>query len=123
MEALNFLGSGDMLFYLEVLKTTFMPYIKDIHSFHFYYNNPLFWVFFMVLYLILEIGRSWSPGKAFFFCIIIAMVLLGTTWFEIYIANTFVKPGETFDPFIIRMLSLVMLSAVVLYFLLVDNLS
>jgi len=123
MEALSSLGAGDVVFYLEVLKTTFMPYIKDIQGFHFYYNNPLFWVFFMVLYLILEIGRSWSPGKAFFFCVIIAIVLLSTTWFEMFIASTFVKPGETFDPLIIRMLSLVMLSAIILYFLLIDNLN
>jgi hypothetical protein len=111
----------DIAPYIEILKTTFIPYIKDIHGFHFYFNNPLFWVFVMVLYLILEIGRSWSPGKAFFFCVSIAIVLLGATWFERLIAATFAAPGENFDPLLIRVLSLIILLVAILYFVLIDN--
>lgn len=109
----------DMDLYIEVLKTTFLPYIKDIQGFHFYYNNPLLWVFFMVLYLILEIGRSWSPRKAFFFCVNIASILLGATWLEKPLIDMFTK--GVFNLFILKIFSLVMISIVVIYFVFVDN--
>jgi len=111
----------DIALYIEVLKTTFMPYIKSIQGFRFYYNNPLFWVFFMALFLALEIGRSWSVEKAFLFCVSAAAVLLGATWLERSIAETFVKPGESFDPFIIRVFTFIAVSAVTIYFVMIDN--
>lgn len=75
----------------------------------------------MVLFLILDIGRGWNTGKAFFFCITIAMILLGATWFEKFIADAFVGQGEAFDPFLIRVLSLIMISVAAVYFVLIDN--
>ncbi len=114
----------DMALYIEVLKTIFLPYIKSIQSFHFYYTNPLFWVFFMVLYLILGIGRNWNQGKAFFFCISIASILLATTWLEKPLIDMFTVQGYAaggFDPFILKVASLVMISITIVYFVFVDN--
>nr|MBU1328801.1 hypothetical protein [Candidatus Omnitrophota bacterium] len=114
----------DIVLYIGSLKTVFLPYIKSIQSFHFYYNNPLFWVFFMVLYLILWIGRSWNRGKAFFFCISIASILLATTWLEKPLIDMFTVHGYAvggFDPFILKVASLVMISIIVIYFVFVDN--
>jgi hypothetical protein len=114
----------DMVLYIEVLKTTFLPYIKSIQSFHFYYTNPLFWVFFMVLYLILGIGRNWNQGKAFFFCISIASILLAATWLEKPLIDMFTVQGYAaggFDPFILKVASLVMISITIVYFVFVDN--
>lgn len=108
---------------LEALKTSFLTYIKNIQDYHFYYNNPLFWVFFMILYLILKIGISWNSGKAFFFCASIAFILLGTTWLEQPMIDMFTIRGYSggFDPFILKVASFVTVSITVIYFLFVDN--
>ena len=113
-----------MIMASEALKAAFQPYIKDILGFHFYYSNPLFWAFFMALYLFLEIRWSWSPGKAFLFCAIVSSILLGSTWIERPIIETFTIPGYTvynLDPFILKVASLISISIVTVYFLFVDN--
>lgn len=108
--------------YYEVLKTAFLPYIKSIQGFHFYYDNPLFWVGFMILYLILEKGLYWNVGKAFFFCAIIASILLGTTWLEKPLIDMFtIQEHSGFDPFILKVASVTAVSVVVFYFVFVDN--
>jgi hypothetical protein len=109
---------------LDTLKAAFFPYIKSIHSFHFYYNNPLVWVGFMILYLILEIGISWSPSKAFFFCVSVASILLGITWLERSLIKVFTIPGYeaySLDAFVLKIISLVLISIVIVYFVFVDN--
>ena len=111
----------DMSVEIESLKTTFLPYIKNIQDFHFHYNNPLIWVFFMTVFLILVWFRGWSHRKAFSFCLTMSLILLGMTWMEKSIRGVFVRPDESFDPFIIRVVSLVVISAVALYFAFIDN--
>lgn len=111
----------DIVIVLYVLKTSFLPYIKSIQDFHFYYNNPLFWIFFMVLYILLKIGRSWSPGKAFLFCACIAGILLGATRL---IAQPFTIPGYaaySFDPFVYKIASFILISIITIYFVFIDN--
>ena len=111
----------DMSIEIESLKTTFLPYIRSIQDFHFYYNNPLIWVFFMTVFLMLVWFRSWSHGKAFSFCLTTSLILLGMTWMEKSIRGAFVRPDESFDPFIIRAVSLVVISVAVLYYAFIDN--
>ena len=108
---------------IEVLKTTSLPYIKDIQNFNFYFQNPVFWVFFMVLFLILEIARSWSPEKAFFFCTSIAFTLLGSKWIEKTMIDFFTIQGYSagFDPFILKIAAFVVISVITIYFVFVDN--
>ena len=112
-----------MVLYYETLKTAFLPYIKSIQDFHFYYNNPLFWVGFMVLYLILEIGVDWCISKAFFFCAINASVLLFATWLEKPIMEMFTMQGYPggFDPFILKVATIAVVSIVTMYFVFIDN--
>lgn len=108
--------------YFEVLKTAFLPYIKNIQDFHFYYDNPLFWAGFMVLYLILDRAAAWSVGKAFFFCAIISSILLGATWLEKPLVDLFTIQEHTgFDPFILKVATVTVISVVVMYFVFVDN--
>ena len=117
----------DMDLYIEALKVSFLPYLKSIQGFHFYFDNPLFWVFFMALYLGLTIGWSWSGNKAFFYCAAIALILLDSTWFKNFMANSFVRPGEKigslaiFDPSMIKIMTLCAVSAATIYFVLIDN--
>jgi hypothetical protein len=113
----------DAVVYIDVLKATFLPYFKDIQNFNFYFHNPIFWVFFMTLFLFLEIGRSWSPEKAFFFCTSIAFTLLGIKWIEKPMADFFTVQGypSGFDPFILKIAALVIISVTVIYFVFIDN--
>ena len=111
----------DMSIEIESLKTTFLPYIKSIQDFNFHYSNPLIWVFFMTVFLMLVWFRGWSRRKAFFFCLTMSLILLGMTWMEKSIRGAFVRPDESFDPFIIRAVSLVVMSVTVLYFAFIDN--
>jgi hypothetical protein len=109
---------------LDALKITFLPYIKSMQNFHFYYNNPMLWVFFMVLYLLLKTVRSWSHPKAFFYCAGITSVLLGVTWIEKPLAKIFTVPGYaaySIDPFMLKMAALVLVSVITLYFVFIDN--
>lgn len=111
-----------MILYYEALKAAFLPYIKSIQEFHFYWDNLLFWAGFLVLYLILEIFRDWNRSKAFFFCAIIASILLSTTWLERPLIDMFTVQGHScFDPFILKAASITVISVVVLYFVFVDN--
>ena len=113
----------DAALYIGALKTAFLPYIKDIQNFNFYLHNPVFWVFFMVLFLMLEIGRSWNQGKAFLFCAIVAFTLLGSKWMEKPMIDLFTIPGHPagFDPFILKIAALVAVSVVTIYFVFIDN--
>ena len=109
---------------IDTLKTIFLPYIKSIQDFHFYYNNPVLWISFMVLYLLLRIWRSWSHPKAFFYCAGITSVLLGATWIEKPIVRMFTIPGYAaggFDPFILKVAALILVSVITVYFVFIDN--
>ena len=109
--------------YIEVLKTSFLPYIKDIQNYNFYFQNPVFWVFFMVLFLMLEIGWSWSPGKAFSFCTIVAFILLGSKWIEKPMTDLFTIHGYStgFDPFILKMAAFVIIAIITIYFVFIED--
>ncbi len=112
----------DTNMYFEVLRAAFLPYVKSMQGFHFYYDNPLFWAGFMILYLILERGMAWNIGKAFFFCATISSILLGTTWLEKPLVDLFtVQEHSCFDPFILKVASVTAVSVVVFYFVFVDN--
>lgn len=105
----------------DTLKTTFLPHIKSIQSFHFYYNNPLLWISFIAVFFMLVWLRNWSRRKSFFFCSTIALLLLAVTTIERSMGSVFASGGEGFDPFIIRVIFFLTLSGAVLYFVFIDN--
>jgi len=98
--------SIDIVF--ETLKSTFAPYYKSLVNFHFYFYNPLFWVFLLILFLILL--RRWQEGKAFSYCLLLAIILLGATRFESMTRQALANYGQTFDPLPARVLVLVIIA-------------
>lgn len=96
--------------YFKVFKITFAPYYKALNNFHFHFYNPLFWVFLLILFLILL--RYWQEGKAFSFCLILAIILLGTTKFESMTREALANYGQTFDPLAARVLALVIIGVI-----------
>ena len=97
----------------ETLRAIFVPYLDSLKNFHFTFLNPLFWAFLLVLLLILL--RFWEIKKSFSFCLIIAVILLGTTKLEDFVVDTLAISGESLVPFLIRVLSLFAVAIVFLY--------
>ena len=104
---------------LEVMRTGLQPHLESLKNFIFSYQNPLFWVFLFGTFLVL--ARPWGAKKAFAFSLILGAVLLATTAFEQMFFRTMVKPGETFDPTIIRIVAGVAIAFTVLYFTLIKE--
>lgn len=77
----------------------------------------------MVLFLMLEIGWSWSPGKAFSFCTIVAFTLLGSKWAEKPIVDFFTIQGYSvvFDPFILKIAAFILISVITIYFVFIED--
>ncbi|MDP2923861.1 MAG: hypothetical protein Q8O30_09135 [Candidatus Omnitrophota bacterium] len=99
---------------IGALKANFLPYLNSLGHFRFSFLNPLFWIFLLVLFLMLL--RFWYARKSFSFCLIVAIILLATTGLEDFIAGILAKNGEGFDPVIIRVLSLIVISIISLYY-------
>jgi len=103
----------------EVMRQGLQPHLESLKNFNFSYQNPLFWIFLFVIFLVLT--KPWGAKKAFAFSLILGAVLLATTAFEQMFFRTMVNPGETFDPTIIRIVSGVVIAFTVLYFALIKQ--
>ncbi|MDP2922332.1 MAG: hypothetical protein Q8O30_01240 [Candidatus Omnitrophota bacterium] len=98
----------------QVLQKNFSQHYKELLSFKFHLLNPVFWLFFLILFLITL--RFWATRKAFSFCTIIAVILLACTKVESSIVSFFAHAGEKFDPFLIRIGFITILMLVLLYY-------
>ncbi len=99
---------------IGALKAIFLPYLNSLGHFRFSFLNPLFWIFLLVLFLMLL--RFWYARKSFSFCLIVAIILLVTTRLEDFMVSILAKNGEGFDPLIIRVLSIVAILIISLYY-------
>jgi hypothetical protein len=104
---------------LDVLRAGLQPHLESLKNLIFSYQNPLFWVFLFLIFLILM--KPWGTRKAFLFSLILAAVLLATTALEQRVVGTMIKPGDTFDPTIIRIVSGIVIAFTVLYFTLIKE--
>lgn len=84
----------------DAMKSAMLSYAESLKDFHFSPTNPLFWVFLAVLFFILL--RFWRPKKTLSFCLITGLILLATTKIETLIAGMAAGSGTAFDPFLIR---------------------
>ena len=101
-------------FDFNAFKETFLSYLQALTSFQFSALNPVLWVFVLIAFFILL--RHWKIKKAFSFCVTVTIVLLITTKVEKELLKLLTQGGEVFDPVIVRVFSLFVLAAVVLYF-------
>jgi len=100
----------------STLKIAFSPYLNELLNAHFSLSNPLFWVFFLILVLILS--RSWGIKKSFSFCAIIAVVLLATTMLENFMADTLAK-SLIFDARVLKLIAMLIITLVSIYYFLI----
>lgn len=101
---------------LYTLKKIFIGHFNELKDFYFTFDNIAFWTFLLVFFLLLL--RVWSTNKAFSFCLLIAIVLLGTTKMESLVVGTF---NTTFEPGIIRIISLIIISIISIYYVFIKS--
>lgn len=90
------------------------PYLTQLKNVEFTYSNPLFWAFLFLLFLLLI--RLWPLKKSFSFSCVLAVILLATTQAEKVAARAFSKPGEPFDPTVVRVLAIILVAFIFVYY-------
>jgi hypothetical protein len=71
---------------IYALKASFLSYLGELNSFRFSLFNPLLWVFWLIAFLLFS--KQWGYKKAFSFCLIVVIILLGNTLLENHLTNT-----------------------------------
>ena len=93
----------------------FSANIASLRNFQFSILNPVFWLFFIVLLLI--VMRFWKPKKAFSFSLVVALILLATTKTEDMINKALIsKYGEVLDPSILRIGAVFFIAVIWMYY-------
>ncbi len=103
----------------ESIVSLVRPLWDDLAGYQFLVTNPLFWIMLVVFFLILL--RFWDIKKSFSFCLVLALVLLATTKIEHMVESAITSSGGTFEPLAVRILSLVLVSLVVLYYVFIKT--
>lgn len=97
----------------KTFKTTALSYFNELRNFHFSLFNPLLWVIFCAVFLLLL--RQWGHKKSFSFCSTITALLLFTTWLENSISSK-LAASEIFDFTIIKLICLFVIMLISLYY-------
>ena len=103
-----------MIFDFDAMRRMFLYHLYIMEDFHFTFSNPVFWLLALVLFLILL--TFWQLKKALPFSLIVALILLGTTKFENFLSNIFVGSRESFDPTMVRLLSITFIAFIFIYY-------
>ncbi|MFA6281814.1 MAG: hypothetical protein WCY05_04865 [Candidatus Omnitrophota bacterium] len=98
----------------QAFSERFFTYLNELSSFNFVVSNPVFWLFFSILFLLLL--KIWAAKKAFSFCIVIAFVLLAATKIEAHVSRFFIQAEGSFDGILIKIATIVIICIVVLYY-------
>ena len=101
-------------FNFQGLTEYFKANFASLKNFQFSPFNPVFWLFFIIVFLLLL--KFWAAKKSFSFCLAIAIVLLVTTKVEKLIGAAVISHGETFDPLVFRIAAIFFVAVVWLYY-------
>ena len=105
--------------FFDNLKRDFITNFNLLRDFHFTLDNLVFWIFIFLLFLVLL--EIWNLRNAFSFTVIVATILLLTTKAENYLTVLFAQPGETFDPFLMRIIVSVFISFIFFLYLFIKK--
>jgi hypothetical protein len=100
---------------IKEIKTILGSHLENLQHFKLSVFNPLFWISILVLFLIL--WRLWDIKKSFSFSWVIATILLVSSYAEGFIAGLIIKYGGTFDPFFFRIIPVVIICFILLYYI------
>jgi len=103
-----------MIFDFDAIRRIFLYHLYRLGNFHFTFTNPVFWLFLLLLFLTLL--TFWRLKKALSFSLIVALILLGATKFENFLGNIFTGSGESFDPTMVRLLSITFIAFIFIYY-------
>tara|TARA_B100000315_G_C14564723_1_gene582332 strand:- start:1085 stop:1417 length:333 start_codon:yes stop_codon:yes gene_type:complete len=98
----------------QSLGDLFKHYLNPLADFQFTLNNPVFWLLLFILFLCLL--RFWDIKKSLSFCLVSGSILLAATKVEEIFGNTIKASGEPFDPLIVRLVAMIFIAIVVLYY-------
>jgi hypothetical protein len=104
---------------ISALQETFRPHFERIGAFQFTIDNPVFWVSLLVFFLFF--ARFWDVKKSFSFVVSLGIVLLAATKVEASVAAAMAEAGEAFDPVAIRVLAVVLIFLIVLYYVFIKT--
>jgi len=104
---------------IDVLGKLFSGYVEKISQYQFTANNPLFWAILVVLALMLT--RFWDIRKSFSFSLAVGVVLLATTKIEHSMMKALTSANEFFDPIVIRLLSVIAITVIILYYVFIKT--
>ena len=94
--------------FFENLKRDFITNFNLLGDFHFTFDNLVFWLFIFVLFVVLL--EIWDLKNAFSFTAIVSAILLLSTEAEKHLVVLFARPGESFDPSLMRIAVVVSIS-------------
>ncbi|NQV03896.1 MAG: hypothetical protein HQ532_00195 [Candidatus Omnitrophica bacterium] len=97
---------------LVALKESFIPYLDSLKGFHFSFLNPLFWIFLFILLLILRV--FWYLEKSFYFCAMLAIILLTAS--KVENCMTIGIFGEDLTLLLVRIVALFLILMMFLYY-------
>lgn len=98
----------------QEFKQKFFTYLNELYNFNFQISNPVFWVLFLILLLVLL--KKWRIQKAFSFSLVIAVILLAATKIEANTLGFFKRMGESFDGILIRIGAIILICIVLIYY-------
>jgi len=105
---MNMLTTSFINLFFENLKKDFIANFNLLRDFHFTFDNLVFWLFIFLLFLVLL--EIWNLRNTFSFTVIVTAILLFTTKAESYLTVLFARSGESFDPFLMRVIVSVFIS-------------
>lgn len=93
----------------------FSSNLASLKNFQFSIFNPVFWIFFAILFLIAM--KLWRSKKAFSFSLVVAFILLVTTKVEELINRALIAQyGGTLDPSFLRIGAIFFIAVVWIYY-------
>jgi len=105
---------------LEILRSSFESGFGELENFRFTIGNPVFWVFFLLLFVIL-VRWFWNPKKSLSLCIVLAIVFLSATKLEEMLGLAISDADGHFDPSLFRFLIALIILIVIGYYALVKG--
>ncbi|MBN3040241.1 MAG: hypothetical protein JW867_03865 [Candidatus Omnitrophica bacterium] len=98
----------------NAFKAYFIESLDKIINFEFNFDNVVMWTIFILVFFILL--RFWDVKKSLSYCLVNALVLLASTKIENIFETKLAVPGEAFDPIAVRIVTVVALMLVGLYY-------
>lgn len=94
------------------------PDIQEMQNFHFYFSNPVFGLFILIVFLIL--AKFWGLKKSFSYCLVVSSILYLTTKITAH-ANLPIEGSAISYADIIKFIAIFMIALISVYYFLIKD--